>query len=190
MKRLPTLPLLLLAVALFPAAACGQDAAWPMFRGEPALRGLATGTLPAAPQLLWTYAAGGPVRSSAAIAGGLAFLGSLDGTVHAIDTATGKKVWSYKAEDEIEATPLVYEGTVYVGSADTNFYAFDAKTGALRWKTQTGDKILGAANWLRDTAGRMLLQVGAPSPDPIFSPHVQPIIRAAALFYFFRSSAD
>jgi len=43
------------------AAAPGDD--WPMFRGGPALAGVAAGSLPERLELLWTFKTGGPVKS-------------------------------------------------------------------------------------------------------------------------------
>src|SRR5205814_294666 len=40
---------------------------WPQFRGNPALTGVASGTVPSTLKLLWTYEAGEPIESSAAI---------------------------------------------------------------------------------------------------------------------------
>src|SRR5262245_51885132 len=83
---------------------------WPMFRGSPALLGLAGGDLQKDLSLLWTYKTGGPVKSSAAIVGGKVFIGSGDQHVHAVELAGGKKLWSFKTEGEVESSPLVIEG--------------------------------------------------------------------------------
>ena len=45
------------------------------------------------------------------------------------------------------------EGKVYVGSSDAFLYALDAATGKLAWKYETGDKILGAPNWVKAAGG-------------------------------------
>ena len=39
----------------------------------------------------WTFKTNGPVVSSPAIAGGLVFIGSLDGSLYAIDQETGRQ---------------------------------------------------------------------------------------------------
>ena len=49
---------------------------WPQFRGNPQLTGIATSTPPKTLKLLWTYDAGEPVESSAAIADGVVYIGS------------------------------------------------------------------------------------------------------------------
>src|SRR5260370_40745510 len=63
---------------------------WPMFRGGQALLGIAEGSLPAKLNLLWTCKTGGPVKSSAAISKGRAFIGSDDGNIYALGLADGK----------------------------------------------------------------------------------------------------
>ena len=76
------------------AAAPGGD--WPMFRGSPALTGIAAGHLPERLDLLWTFKTGGPVKSSAAIVQDRVFIGSDDGNLYALALADGKKVWAFK----------------------------------------------------------------------------------------------
>ena len=53
-----------------------RAADWPMYRGGPDLNGLAAGSLPTKPVLLWSFKTHGPVKSSAAIAGNRVFVGS------------------------------------------------------------------------------------------------------------------
>src|ERR1043165_1200079 len=67
------------------AAKSGSPAAvdWPMFRGGPALLGVASVQLPEQPALLWSFKTQGPVKSSAAIAGERVFIGSDDGQLYA-----------------------------------------------------------------------------------------------------------
>lgn len=120
---------------------------WPMYRGQPDLTGIATGTLPAAPTLLWSYQTGGPIKSSATIVGNHVFVGSNDRNLYALDFATGKKIWAFTNSEAIESSPLVLNGTVFVGANDACIYALDAATGKQLWKFATGDKILGAPNW-------------------------------------------
>jgi hypothetical protein len=135
-------------------AAGGQAADWPMFRGEPALRGAAPGQLPDRPALLWSFKTQGPVKSSPAIAGGRVFVGSDDRNLYALNLADGKKIWSFSTGGAIESSPLVLGGTVFVGSSDAGLYALDARAGRRVWKYETGDKILGAPNWFVSASGK------------------------------------
>ncbi len=139
------------AALLLPALAAAGD--WPMHRGNPQLQGVSDLPAPAAAKLAWTFHAGKPVKSAAAIVGGQVFLGDDAGIVHALDLSTGKESWTFKTESSIEATPLVLNGVVYIGSSDAHLYALDAATGTLKWKYETGDKILGGANHSKSPDG-------------------------------------
>ena len=145
------------SLAAITAALVGLYAAsaadWPMHRGGPQLQGRAEMVAPAQPALAWTYKAGKPVKGGAAIAGGRVFFGDDSGVVHALDAKTGAKVWTFATEGSIEATPLVLDEVVYIGSSDARLYALEAATGAVKWKYETGDKILGGANFAKNPGG-------------------------------------
>ena len=129
-------------------------AGWPVFRGNPALTGVADGALPAKPALLWTFKSGGPVKSSAVIGGGKVFIGSNDGQVHALDFASGNELWSFKAGSAVDAAPLLANGAVFAGTIEGLFYAIDAANGKQLWKYATEGKIMGSANWPGRRRGR------------------------------------
>jgi outer membrane protein assembly factor BamB len=142
-----------------PASGLEASEDWSIFRGDPALTGVASGGLPDDLALLWSFEAEGAIVSSPVIADGRIFFGSDDGHVYAVEAATGEKAWSFATEDIIEAPPLVHEGVVYIGSSDFHFYALDAATGSLVWKYETDDQILGGANVVR-VVGRTRIVVG------------------------------
>ncbi|MHB8519129.1 MAG: outer membrane protein assembly factor BamB family protein [Limisphaerales bacterium] len=140
------------ALAAFADSGSGR-AEWPMFRGGPALLGVAAGSLPEPLGLLWSYKTEGPIKSSPAMVDGRIFFGANDSNVYALSLAGGKKIWSFKTGGEVESSPLVLQGRVFVGSADGSLYALEADTGKRLWKYDTGDKILGAPNWVRAPKG-------------------------------------
>ena len=72
----------------------GAGGDWPLFRGNSTLTGVAASELPDQPALLWSYQAGADIESTAAIAEGKVFVGSLDGFLHAIDLETGTAAWT------------------------------------------------------------------------------------------------
>lgn len=76
-------------------------------------------------------------HASPAIADGTVYFGSADGSIYALEPATGKQQWSFKTAGRIRAAPAVADGVVYAGSMDGNLYALDAKTGAQKWKFKT-----------------------------------------------------
>src|ERR1035437_944217 len=62
--------------------------AWPMFRGDQGLTGVAAARLPEALELRWTFKTGQPIKSSAAIADHRVFIGSDDSNLYALPAAT------------------------------------------------------------------------------------------------------
>jgi eukaryotic-like serine/threonine-protein kinase len=137
---------LLAALSSLPAHAA--SATWPMFRANPALTGVSDATLPSRLKLAWTFKTQGPVKSSAAIAGGKALIGSNDGHLYAFDLKSGTNLWRFKTEGPVESSPLVLENTVYVGSSDGALYAI-SMDGKQLWKYATDDKILASPNFVK-----------------------------------------
>ncbi|MCP4723924.1 MAG: PQQ-binding-like beta-propeller repeat protein, partial [bacterium] len=123
------------------------DAAyWPVFRGDQNLSGVAEGTIPDNPELLWSFKTGSVIISSPVIGFGNIYIGSTDGKVYTIDLLTGKKVWEFDTEDDIEASPLIIDQTVYIGNLSGDFFALDAVAGKVVWKYKLDDGIMGSAN--------------------------------------------
>ena len=122
--------LLALAAALLPAASAQN-----MFRGNTAHTGVYDTEGPKQLKgLKWAFKTGGPVVSSPTVIGGVAYVGSDDMIMHAVDVATGKEKWQFKTGGIVRSTPAVAEGAVYFGSYDGVFYALDAASGQLKWK--------------------------------------------------------
>ncbi len=124
-----------LLLALLAAGAAVAAPAQTMFRGNPAHTGVYDA---AAPRQLkgvkWAFATGGPVVSSPTVVDGIAYVGSDDGNLYAIDAATGQAKWKFGTGGPVRATPAVAGGIVYAGSYDGFFYAVDAAAGTEKWK--------------------------------------------------------
>ena len=73
---------------------------------------------------LWSYPTFDAVQSSPAVAGGVVYVGSNDGSLYAINAVTGKKLWSYYTGVGVYSSPAVSAGVVYVGSDVGKVYAF------------------------------------------------------------------
>ena len=71
----------------------------------------------------WTYATGGEVRSSPAVADGVVFVGSNDAKLHVVDAATGEAKWTYATGGPVSSSPAVADSVVYVGSEDMKLHA-------------------------------------------------------------------
>lgn len=65
------------------------------------------------------------------------FVGSDDGNIYALDSATGTEQWRFKTGGAVQSSPSVANDIVYVGSNDKNVYALNAKNGNLIWKFPT-----------------------------------------------------
>ena len=62
--------------------------------------------------LKWSYATGGRVYSSPAVASGVVYIGSNGGNVYALNASTGAKLWSYTTGNAVESSPAVASGMV------------------------------------------------------------------------------
>ena len=93
------------------------------------------------PHVRWTYATGGYVESSPAVADGTVYVGSDDNNVYALNAATGHVLWTYTTGSEINSSPAVANGTVYTGSEDDKVYALNAATGHVLWTYTTGGNV-------------------------------------------------
>jgi len=132
---------------------CGLHADWVMHRGDPRLSGFSAMAADRAPKEVWTFMAGKPVKSGAAIAHRKVFVGDDAGVFHALDLEKGFERWSFKTEAAIEAAPLVVGNRVFIGSNDGKLYALDQESGELVWTYTTGDKIMGGANTCKSPDG-------------------------------------
>jgi outer membrane protein assembly factor BamB/DNA-binding beta-propeller fold protein YncE len=81
----------------------------------------------------WSFPTGGLVRSSPTVVDNVAYVGSNDNKVYAIDVTTGLELWSVTTGNDVQSSPAVYNGVVYVGSLDNKVYARNAITGAEKW---------------------------------------------------------
>jgi polyvinyl alcohol dehydrogenase (cytochrome) len=82
-------------------------------------------------------------RSEPALAGGALYVGSQNGTVYALDRATGCARWTFQAASEARSGLVVSpwkagdnaaKPLVFFGDLIGNVYAVDAKTGELVWR--------------------------------------------------------
>jgi len=114
-----------------------QDAA--MFRGDLQHSGLYGA--PGVPKLKgvkWKFHTGGRVISSPAVVNGLAYVGSTDGNLYAIDAGSGALKWKFETKSWEVSSPAVVSGVVYFLSYDSHLYALDAASGQVKWKFATG----------------------------------------------------
>lgn len=98
-------------------------------------------------ELKWVFAIPGATRSRAqpVVTPEVIFLGSQDGTIYALDNATGCPWWTFKSDAEVRGSIYVAtdaEGvpeTLLFGDFNASAYAVSAQTGELLWKQQVHD---------------------------------------------------
>ncbi len=140
----------LAAVPQEPARNDGRD--WPTLHGDLTRSGFhptfPSGELKLAwRRELWKELAG--PRCEVIVGGGLAFLGTYAGTMHAWDAATGGEKWTFQAGGPIGHSPAYAgastsrpdsdDGVLYFGAMDRALYAVAADTGKPLWRFEAGE---------------------------------------------------
>jgi polyvinyl alcohol dehydrogenase (cytochrome) len=108
-------------------------------------------------QPAWTVTVGGPISGTPVIADGVVYIGSYDGTLDALDLASGSSVWRYDTGAQVQEPNLhiplgitgsaaVANGVVYTGDATATVHAIDVATGTARW-TRKVDTQPAACIW-------------------------------------------
>ena len=123
-----------------------SNGSWsPTFRQNFARTGYSTSTGPLTNQTLWIYSTQMTIEyPSPAVVGGVAYFGSNDGRLYAVDVATGNKIWSYQTGNRVESSCTVADGVVFFGSSDCNVYALDVATGSKIWSFTTEGDVYSA----------------------------------------------
>ena len=80
----------------------------------------------------WDWQGATPV-----IADGTVYVGSGEGSLHAVDAGSGERRWRFATNGKIRNAAAVDGERVVFGSADHFVYALDRKTGAERWRHDT-----------------------------------------------------
>lgn len=83
------------------------------------------------PEIRWRFDTDGPLHMGPAIVDDIAYFGSEDGHVYAVED--GAERWRYPATAPVTSTPAVVGDRVYVSSDDGLVRALDITTGALCW---------------------------------------------------------
>ncbi len=92
-------------------------------------------------RMAWSYQTGGPVISGAAVAGGIAYIGSDDGYVYAFEAASGRLIKRIPAGGAVSAPVTVAGARLLAGSADGAVRAWSIPDGGRLWHRQTGGPV-------------------------------------------------
>jgi outer membrane protein assembly factor BamB len=92
----------------------------------------------------WSYTTGNLADSPPAVANGIAYIGSHDHHVYALNATTGAKLWDFPTAGNVLSSPAVARGVVYIGSFDHHVYALNATTGAKLWDFPTAGNVFSS----------------------------------------------
>jgi outer membrane protein assembly factor BamB len=161
----------------FASAAFAQDAM--MFRGNLAHAGVydAVG-VPKLSGLKWKFHAGGAILSSPALANGLAYVGSTDGNLYAVDLNSGAMKWKFETKARVVSSPAVAGGLIYFSSYDGWFYAVDALAGKLKWRFKNAGERRFAARHIHGA-----LPIAETMPDPFDCYLSSPAVWNGAVYF-------
>ena len=82
------------------------------------------------------FPTGAAIWSTPAVQDGVAYFGSLDHKVYAVDLDDGTEIWSRETEGVVAGKPLVFDDKVIAGSFDKMLYAFSTGDGTLAWTVE------------------------------------------------------
>jgi len=134
---------------------------WPMYRGDHQRSGYTADPLPAKLQPLWSYRPAHPPEPAwpreqrapfdrafhVAVADGAVFFGSsADGTITALDAATGSLRWQFATEGPVRFAPAIWKDRLFAVSDDGHLYCLATADGRLirKWRGGPSDeKVLG-----------------------------------------------
>jgi len=141
------------AIVLAGACACAAAAAdWPQVGGNPQHTN-STPDSPAPPyQVAWVadFSPEQIYSAQAVIAEGRVFQTTLNGSLYALDAATGKRLWHFKAGECVWGSAAAgtqadgAAGKVFVASWDGLVYGLDAADGKVLWRHDAGEPISGS----------------------------------------------
>jgi len=146
--RLEILALYLILSLHFLSASIYADIAaekdWPMLAHDPARSGATSTEIRPPFERKWyrMFADEGLMAGvQPIIAGEKVFVGTMRGTLHAMDSNTGKDLWTFKTDGAILHTCAASRGKVFFGNAEGKIYAVNATDGTPIWSIQTGSAV-------------------------------------------------
>jgi len=134
--RLPAL--LAFVLASTAARALAEEV---MFRSDAARTGRSTLAPAVVHGMAWRFRTGGKVRSTPAVAGGLAIVGSEDGFLHAVGLEKGTEVWKARIGGDVSGSPAVAGDEVLILGADGVLHALGLRQGNPLWTLATGPDV-------------------------------------------------
>jgi len=93
----------------------------------------------------WSFQVGGDIVGGVTVYDGVAYFGSSDHRVYALDLDSQEPVWAepFETGNWVWCEPVIVEDTVYVSSVDHKVYAIDRLTGDELWHYETDSALPG-----------------------------------------------
>lgn len=157
------LPLPTAGAAAFTVVPAGQ---WPKFHYDLASTGFNPRETILSPSTVgdlsvkWAYGTGAAIGATPAIVAGVVYSADLDGTVFAVDAATGAEVWRQRT-GTFPTDLTVAKGRVVLGTvSDASIHAFEALTGVQSWSYPTlglpgAPLVVGDTVYIATTQGQL-----------------------------------
>jgi outer membrane protein assembly factor BamB len=87
---------------------------------------------------LWQVMSRNWVMGTPLVYGGVAYFGSDDGGVYAVDAGSGQLIWQAQTQLAVQTEPepgtMGGRNVIFVGGSDNNIYAIDRSSGEIVWK--------------------------------------------------------
>ncbi len=91
----------------------------------------------------WRFKTRRGIASSPIIQDDIAYFGSSDAHIYAVDIKQGWGLWNRRTGKPVVGSPIIAGKNLFIGSADGYMYALDyAQNGKEVWKFQTGDQVV------------------------------------------------
>ncbi|MEW5947464.1 MAG: PQQ-binding-like beta-propeller repeat protein [bacterium] len=133
---------------------------WPTFLGDAAHSGYTSNSASPPLSQAWEFNAGNAIHSSPSKAGYLVFIGTANGTLHAVHVQTGNAIWQFQADGMVVSAPAAADGKVVLTTKKGKVYALGQTSGAQLWSRDLGGAIYSSPT-IAD--GRVFVSVGEPA---------------------------
>ena len=157
--RIPALCLILCLGSVWLNSAARAEDSWPMLAHDPGRSGATSTEIRPPFERKWYRLfpdEGLMAGVQPIIANGKVFIGTMAGTLHAMDDATGEDVWAFETPGAILHTCAVAGNKVFFGNAEGKVCAVDVNDGKLAWSVQTG-----AAVWNSPVVHQGVVVIGS-----------------------------
>ncbi|WP_323172953.1 PQQ-binding-like beta-propeller repeat protein [Natrialba sp. PRR66] len=108
---------------------------WPSFQRTPGNSGYILSSAPTAdPDERWSTTLSGALEAQVAVVEGTVYASTADGTVHALEAASGDELWAESLAGSCSHCPCVADGFVVVGTDAGELVALSAADGDREWE--------------------------------------------------------